>query len=208
MSEAGRIAGLRLVIVTDRRLARDLPAQLDAMLGAVPRGAALVQVREKDLGGAALLALVGEVVAVARRHGAAVLVNDRVDVALAAGADGVHLPEDGMSIGDARALGGERFVIGCSRHSANGAREAADHGADLVLIGPIWATPSKAGFGAPLGLAALGAARAGAVLCAIGGVDSAARAREARAAGADSVAAIRALWTADDPAAAARALAG
>ena len=196
---------LRLVIVTDRRLARDLPAQLAAMLDAVPPGAALVQVREKDLGGRALLALVEDVVAIARPRGAAVLVNDRLDVALAAGADGVHLPEAGLAVADARALA-PGAIVGCARHTA---ADAAACGADLVVLGPIWATPGK---GAPLGVAALAAARAAlparAALVAIGGVDDAARAAEARAAGATAVAAIRALWTAPDPAAAARALAG
>jgi thiamine-phosphate pyrophosphorylase len=198
----------RLVVVTDRRLVADtdeLCAKLDAMLGAAP---ALVQVREKDLGGRALLALVEAVLAVARRHGAPVVVNDRLDVALAAGADGVHLPEDGIAIADARAVAaavGRTILVGCSRHDAAGVRRAAAEGADLILYGPIFATPGK---GAPLGAAALRELAGTPGLCAIGGIDDAARAAEVRAAGVPAVAAIRALWTAADPAAAARALAG
>ena len=195
----------RLVIVTDRRLvagSAELCARLAAMLDAVP---AWVQVREKDLEGGALLALVREVVSVAHPRGARVLVNDRLDVALAAGADGVHLPEDGMSIADARAVAaacGREILVGCSRHDAAGVRAAA--GADLIVYGPVFATPGK---GAPLGAAALREVANVPGLCAIGGIDSAARAAEVRAAGVAAVAAIRALWTADDPAAAARALA-
>jgi thiamine-phosphate pyrophosphorylase len=190
----------RLVIVTDRRQARDLPAQLDAMLAAIPPHGAIVQVREKDLGGAALLAITQEVVDVARDR-ARVLVNDRLDVALAAGADGVHLPENGMPIADARALGAR--IVGCSRHSPAAARAALAAGADLVLLGPIYATPSKAAYGAPLGVGALAG---GARVYAIGGIETAEQAAACRAAGADGVAAIRALWTAPDPGAVARAL--
>ena len=197
----------RLVIVTDRRLVADtadLCARLDAMLGAAP---ALVQVREKDLGGRALLGLVEAVLSVARPRGAPVLVNDRLDVALAARADGVHLPEDGIGIADARraaAAVDRTILVGCSRHDAAGVRRAAQDGADLVLYGPVFATPGK---GAPIGVAALREVAGTPGLCAIGGIDDAARAAEVRAAGVPAVAAIRALWTAADPAAAARALA-
>ena len=203
-----------LVVVTDRRLVpRDeLVPRLATMLDAAP--GALVQVREKDLDGGALLALVEAIVSVARPRGAAVLVNDRLDVALAAGADGVHLPESGIEVATARQVAaacGRSIVVGCSRHDAASAARAARDGADLIVLGPIWATPSKLGMGAPLGPEVLGEARAGvgsACLIAIGGVETAARAAEARRAGADAVAAIRALWTAADPGAAARALAG
>lgn len=200
----------RLVIVTDRRLVKDtaeLCARLDAMLSGLRAAPALVQVREKDLGGRALLALVEAVLAVARRHGAPVLVNDRLDVALAAGADGVHLPEDGIAIADARAVAtavGRTITVGCSRHDAAGVARAAADGAELIVLGPIFATPGK---GAPLGVAALREVAGIAGICAIGGIDGAARAAEVRAAGVPAVAAIRALWIADDPAAAARALA-
>jgi thiamine-phosphate pyrophosphorylase len=205
-----------LMIVTDRRVAtgRAMLDRLASMLEVVAAGTAIVQIREKDLDGAALLALAREVVGVARPHGAAVLINDRLDVALAAGADGVHLPESGLAIAEARRVAaacGRSIVVGCSRHSAPGAGEAAAAGADLIVLGPIWATPSKASFGAPLGLEALTAARAAVgtvAVIAIGGVETAARAAAARQAGATGVAAIRALWGADDPAAAARALAG
>src|SRR5439155_20958069 len=98
-----------------------------------------LQVREKDLEGADLLKLVREVMA----WGAPVLVNDRVDVALAAGAAGVHLPERGLAVADARAVA-PGLVIGCSRHAPGPVP-----GAGLIQLGPIWDTPGK---GPPLGL--------------------------------------------------------
>jgi thiamine-phosphate pyrophosphorylase len=205
------------MIVTDRRLASGaaLLARLAAMLEVVSGAGAIVQIREKDLDGAGLLALTRDVIAVARPHGAAVLINDRLDVALAAGADGVHLPEAGLTVAEARHIAarcGRSILVGCSRHGAVGAAEAASAGADLVVLGPIWSTPSKAGILAPLGPGALVDARAAmppaVALVAIGGIETAARAAVARQAGASGVAAIRALWTAADPAGAARALVG
>jgi thiamine-phosphate pyrophosphorylase len=138
------------------------------------------------------------------------LVNDRLDVALACGADGAHLPDDGLPIAEARALAPPGFLLGASAHGADDALAKARAGADLVTLGPIWDTPSKAGYGPPLGLEPLRRAAAGlgagTALFAIGGVDSPARASEARRAGAHGVAVIRAAVGAADPGAASRAL--
>jgi thiamine-phosphate pyrophosphorylase len=191
----------RLLLVTDRRLARDVLAVVDAALAAVPPGTALVQVREKDLTGRALVELSRAVVAAARRRGARVVVNDRADVALASGADGVHLPEGGMEVEDARRILGASSLVGASVHDPDGA--AARAGADYLVAGPIWETPGKRAIGVA-GLEAI-LARAGAPVFAIGGVEVA-RADEALAAGAHGVAVIRAVMAAADPAAAAAAL--
>jgi thiamine-phosphate pyrophosphorylase len=196
-----RLAALRLVAITDPALpAAELVTRARALAAACPPGALLMQVRDKAAEGAALVTLVRALVAAVRPHGALLVVNDRLDVALAAGADGVHLPEAGMPLADARAIAGATRLVGTSRHSAAGAAEAARAGADLVQLGPIWATPSKAAYGAPLGPAELTAARArldaarsDACLVAVGGID-AARAQLAREAGAHAVAAIRAVW--------------
>lgn len=166
-----------------------------AAVAAVAAPSVLVQVREKDLDGGPLLALVQAALAT----GAFVVVNDRLDVALAAGAHGVHLPERGLSIESARGIaaahGASGFLIGASCHSIEGAHAAAEAGADLVQLGPIWDTPDK---GPPLGTSALAAARsglpAGARLVAVGGIDGDDRARLALRSGADAVAAIRAVW--------------
>ena len=138
--------------------------------------------------------------------GATVLVNDRVDAVVAAGAAGVHLPADGLSVEVARDLLGAEALVGRSTHSLEEARAAADAGADYVFLGPIWKTPSHPGTPA-LGPAALEAAAAAAAVrvIAIGGVTPE-RARSAREAGAWGAAAISALWLSDDPEAAARAM--
>ena len=196
-------AALRLVAITDLALVDGdaLVAAVAAMTAAVPVGALAVQLRARHLHGGALWQRARALRAVG---GVALIVNDRVDVARAVGADGVHLPESGLPPAVARAIA-PRSVIGVSRHAA-----AAQPEADLVQLGPIWATPSKAGLGEPLGVEALAAQRGGlapgAVLVAVGGIDGPARAEAAAAAGADAVAVIRALWLAADPAAAARAL--
>jgi thiamine-phosphate pyrophosphorylase len=199
-----------LVAITDRRrmVAPDVLARGDwdeiarafaAAIAPIAAPGVLVQVREKDLDGGPLLALVQA----ALGTGAAVVVNDRLDVALAAGAHGVHLPEHGLSIESVRGIVGSRdvpagFSIGASVHSIEGAHAAAEAGADLIQLGPIWETPGK---GPPLGPSALAAARPGlagrarvARLVAVGGVDGEDRARQALRSGADAVAAIRAVW--------------
>src|SRR5690606_4267950 len=140
----------RVVVITDRkRVPPDrIAPRLATMLAAVPRGSVLIQVREKDLDGGPLLRLVRDVLEVARPAGAPVWVNDRVDVALAAGADGVHLPETGLTIEEARAVVGDALAIGCSRHTADDVLAAAERGASLVQLGPVWSVPGK---GDPLG---------------------------------------------------------
>jgi len=173
----------------------EIARDFGAAIARIAAPGVLVQVREKDLDGGPLLALVRAALAT----GAAVAVNDRLDVALAAGAHGVHLPEHGLSIEAVRGIlaarGPADFAIGASCHSIEGARAAALAGAELAQLGPIWETPGK---GPPLGPAALAAARsalgARARLVAVGGIDSAERARDALRAGADAVAAIRAVW--------------
>ncbi len=161
-------------MITDRRLGDPRKQLARLALDGVH-----VQIREKDLEGRALLALVRDVMSL----GAPVWVNDRVDVARIANAHGVHLPETGLALADARLAGATR--IGCSRHSAADAL-AAD--CELVQLGPIFATPGK---GPPLGAEALAIATR-ATLVAVGGIDSPERAAAAIAAGADAIAVIRA----------------
>jgi len=177
---------IRVVAITDRRLMGETPEAfglaIERAVRGCPPGSVLVQVREKDLDGKHLL----ELISVARRY-TRVIVNDRIDVALAAGAIAVHLPESGLSVADARA----QFdgIIGVSRHAPD-----ASSGADLIHLGPIWPTPSKPD-AVPLGTGVLAAPHGDAYLVAVGGIDSPERAREAATAGADAVALIRAAWT-------------
>jgi thiamine-phosphate pyrophosphorylase len=192
------VVDARIVLVTDRHLApgNDVVAQLARVLGLLPARSALVQLREKDLPGRALFELATEVRALTRRFGSRLLLNDRIDVALATEADGVHLPEAGLAVAQARALLGPR-LIGVSTHSAKDAVAQARAGADLVFLGPVYTTPSKRAYGAPLGVEALRNAAAGigaaakTRLYAVGGIDSLERAREVRRAGAYGVAVVR-----------------
>jgi thiamine-phosphate pyrophosphorylase len=185
---------VNVVAITDRALmGSDVRAAIERVLARFGADRVVVQVREKDLDGGPLLTVVRAALAT----GARVIVNDRVDVALAAGAHGVHLPERGLAIADARALVGPSSSIGVSRHDLAGVADAAAAGANVIQLGPIWPSPGKA---APLGTDALTRAReliAGrAQLVAVGGIDSRARADAALAAGADAIAAVRWMWSA------------
>jgi thiamine-phosphate pyrophosphorylase len=174
---------------------------------ALDAGVRAVQVREKDLSALDLCRLTERLLARTRAAGAALLVNDRVDVALATGADGVHLTRKSLPPREARRLLGSERVIGLSCHSAAEAGEAAAEGADFAVLGPIYPTPSKTPFGPPLGLEVLRAARAACScpLLAIGGI-KADQVPAVLGAGADGVAVISAVLSAADPAAAAREL--
>jgi len=193
-------------LVTDGTLVPDVGAHLAAVLAGLAPGRVAVQLREKSLTGAALFALGCELAEICHTHGQLLLVNERLDVALASGADGVHLPVTAVGPAAARRLLGPSALIGVSCHSADEVARAAAGGADYATFGPVWATPSKARFGAPVGLDRLReASRLGLPLVALGGVEPALAPR-AIAAGAAGVAVIRAWLSGPDPAAAVRAL--
>jgi thiamine-phosphate pyrophosphorylase len=164
-----------------------------------------VQLREKDLGGRELVELARALLSICRRFDARLLINDRIDVALAVAADGVHLPVDSFSPADARSLLGPLAWIAASTHSVEEAQAAA--GADFLVFGPVYDTPSKRVFGAPQGLEALAevVSSVPVPVLAIGGI-TAANAREARRRGAAGLAVSRALLEADLPRSAARDL--
>src|SRR5512143_1203147 len=193
-------------LVTDRTHTNGRPL-LDVVTAALRGGVGAVQVRERGLTTRALLELAIALRAATRAAGAALLINDRIDVALACDADGVHLPGHSFAVEEARALLGPQRLIGVSTHHPHEVAAAAAAGADFAVFGPIFATPSKAAYGPPLGLDALPRARAAAPLplFAIGGIE-AGNADAVRARGADGVAVIRAVLAAEDPAAAAAVL--
>lgn len=138
--------------VTDRRRLR--PGDFEARIrGLIRWGIDFIQIREKDLADRELCLLARDVVALARSTSCRVLVNGRADVALAAGAHGVHLPSSGLRVGDLRPWLPDGFLVGVSVHSRSETMRAWAAGADYVLLGPVFATPSKAGQGHPLGLA-------------------------------------------------------
>lgn len=145
---------MKVVYVTDRRAAGDthLRETLAALSGAPGLS---VQLREKDASDQDTLAWAR----LARETLGAALplyVNGRFDIALSAGADGVHLPASGLPLARVRAATPRGFRIGVSTHSAAEARNAIEGGADLVLLGPVFDTPSKRAYGTPLGTRVLG----------------------------------------------------
>jgi thiamine-phosphate pyrophosphorylase len=202
-----RLADARLYLCTDGRRAQgDLAPFLDAVLG---NGVDIVQLREKGLEAGEELALLEVFAAACARHGALLAVNDRADIALAAGADVLHLGQDDLPPGVARRILGPGPVIGRSSHSPDqAAASAAEDGVDYFCAGPLWATPTKAGRpGTGLGLLSsvtgLGTARP---WFAIGGI-SFERLDQVLEAGATRVVVVRALTEAGDPGAAAAAFA-
>ena len=190
-----------LCYVTDRRnlagasaLAGDL--QLQKIEQAAKAGVDWIQLREKDLSGRELAAFTGQALARAA-CGSSILVNDRVDVAFASGASGVHLGEHSLPAEEAKRLvrqrcAKKRFIVGVSVHSLEGANQAEQSGADYVFFGPVYATPSKAAFGPAQGVERLQeiCKRAKIPVLAIGGI-TLANAGECLALGAAGIAAIR-----------------
>jgi len=143
-----------LYLVTDRHQirSRDLLWVLERALDGGVKG---IQLREKDLEGRELFDLAKKVRALCDVKHASLLINDRIDVALAAGADGVHLASASIPVQAARELIGNNKLIGVSTHSMTEAEEAERGGADFILFGPIYFTPSKSGYGQPQGIAPL-----------------------------------------------------
>lgn len=177
--------------VTDRRQlsSRDFQRRIRRL---IRWGIDFIQIREKDLADRELFLLAREVVVLARATSCRVLVNGRADVALAAGAHGVHLPSSGLRVDTLKSWLPEKFLVGVSVHSRNEAVQAQRTGADYVLLGPVFATPSKTGQGQPLGLEKLrGVCRAVSLpVFGLGGI-SAGTVQAVLDAGAAGVAAIR-----------------
>ena len=190
---------LRLCLVTDRSQTRgrELVGVVDECLAA---GLPAVQVREKDLAAADLAALCRQLRAPTRARNALLIVNDRTDVALATGADAVQRTGGSLAVDDIRAIAGRRLRIGASVHSVEDAVDAEARGADWVVFGPVYDTPSKRRYGAPQGLDALAkvSGRVRVPVIAIGGITPA-RVRDVRAAGARGVAAIAAILDTPSP---------
>jgi thiamine-phosphate pyrophosphorylase len=199
-----RLADARLYLCTGaRRQTGDLPQFLDAVLGA---GVDIVQLREKGLEAREELDLLAVFADACRRHERLLAVNDRADLALAAGADVLHLGQDDLPVPVARRILGPGPLIGRSSHDpCQAGAAAAEPGADYFCAGPVWVTPTKPGRPATgLGLLAhVARQRPARPWFAIGGI-SLRRLGDVLAAGATRVVVVRAITDADDPAAAAR----
>src|SRR6201995_378356 len=203
-----RLDRARLYLCVDARERQgDLPEFLDAVLGA---GVDVVQLRQKGLEAGQELAFLGVFREQAAKHGALFAVNDRADLAYAAGADVLHLGQDDLPVPVARAIIGPDPIIGRSSHAeAETSAAATEPGVDYFCTGPVWPTPTKPGRPAPgLPLVRYAATldqaghQTGRPWYAIGGIDLA-NLDQVLAAGARRVVVVRALTDAADPAAAA-----
>ena len=188
----------RLLVVTDRHQTngRPLVSLLQRVLSAA---APAIQLRERDLSARELLTLAREVQVLTASRRSQLLINDRIDVALALEGVGVHLRSNSLPVLVARELLGAQRLLGISVHTVEEGLLAQSQGADYVVLGPIYETPSKQMFGPPLGIHTLEkACRLISIpIIGIGGV-TAARAREMRCAGAFGAAVITAILGADD----------
>jgi thiamine-phosphate pyrophosphorylase len=197
--------GFSLYLVTDRSA---LPATSlqDVVESCLAAGLKAVQLREKDMAVRDLLGLAHTLRDSTRRHGAKLLINDRADVALAVGADGVQRAGTSLPVSALRAISPSGFLIGASVHAVDEARAAESAGADFLLFGPVYDTPSKRQYGPPQGLAALGQVSSAVSLpvFGVGGVTPG-RVAEVMRTGAAGVAVIGAILSAERPADAVKA---
>ncbi|OYV40987.1 MAG: thiamine-phosphate diphosphorylase [Thiomonas sp. 20-64-5] len=208
MAEAARrwpLAALRLHLVTDAALCG--PRGMEAVVAAAVRGGATcVQLREKHLDTRLFVERARALKALLAPLGVPLIINDRLDIALAVGADGMHVGQSDMPPGEVRCFL-PHALIGLSVENAAQVHAAANCPVDYLGVSPVFATPSKTDTASALGLEGLRALRAltRRPLIAIGGIDLD-NAAQVMAAGADGLAVVRALCAAPDPAAAAQAL--
>ena len=148
--EKQKLGFLRVYLITDlKRIGKD--RFLSAVEEALQGGVRALQIREKDLNPNDLLALALEVKPLVQRYHAKLFINDRADIAVMAGADGVHLTETSIQAREVKNSFPD-LIVGVSTHSIEGARRAETQGADFITFSPIYETPSKANYGPPQGL--------------------------------------------------------
>jgi thiamine-phosphate pyrophosphorylase len=198
-SYADRLRSSRVYLVLEA-------AAGSAVEPALRGGVDLVQLRDKEATDDEIVRAGRSLRELCAAHGALFLVNDRPDLALACGADGVHVGQDDMPVDEARAIVGDERIVGTSTHSPAQVDAAEASDADYYAVGPVFETPTKAGRAATgWDLIAYAAGRAAKPWFAIGGMDPS-TARAAAAAGASRVVVVRAIRDAADPEAAARAV--
>jgi thiamine-phosphate pyrophosphorylase len=206
MARRARATEYGLYVVTDEGLSKGL-GHTEIAERAVEGGADVIQLRDKRMEGRALMEHARAIRRLTKRAGRLFIVNDRVDVALASGADGVHLGQEDIPLRDARAIAPEGFIIGVTVHDVAEAEEAERGGADYIGLSPIFLTGSKSDAGAACGLGTLREVKARILIpvVAIGGIGPS-NAREVLEAGADGLAVISAVVSQEDVSAAAREL--
>lgn len=195
-----------LYLITDRNQVASGHSLISAVEAALQGGVKAVQLREKDLSVAELLPLAQGLRDLTRRYDAQLLINDHIDLALSVHADGVHLGGHSKPTDVVRSLVGPELLVGVSTHSKAEVNLAAEQGADFVTFGPVYTTPSKAGFGPPQGLETLTDVCNDSLLpvFALGGINLT-RVTEVQDAGANGVALISAIIASPNPRSAAEA---
>lgn len=196
----------RLYLITDRTQTAGRP--LSAVVAdALEGGVRMLQLREKDLSSRDLLDLAMELRQLTKSYNAQLIINDRIDIALAVGADGVHLGVASIPVAVVRGIVGKDFLIGYSAHAVSEALEAEQDGADFITFGPVFDTPSKRSYGQPLGLQTLSEAvkTLSIPVYALGGIKLSAMSRLLTT-GCRGIALISAVMAADDPCRAAEEL--
>jgi thiamine-phosphate pyrophosphorylase len=141
----------KLYLITDRKLTADRYSLIASVREALKGGVRAIQLREKDLDTRELLKLAYKMRELTAGYGARLFINDRLDIALAAGADGVHLTQNSIPANAVRKVVKKKLMIGVSTHSLKEAKEAEEAGADFITLGPVYRTPSKMKYGKPLG---------------------------------------------------------
>jgi thiamine-phosphate pyrophosphorylase len=141
----------RLYLITDRKLIADRYSLIAAVRLALRGGVKAIQLREKDLNARDLLKLAYKMRALTNKHEAKLFINDRFDIAIAVGADGVHLTQSSIPVHAVRNTVKKKLMIGVSTHSLKEAKEAEKGGADFITLGPVYRTPSKLKYGDPVG---------------------------------------------------------
>ena len=162
-------------------------------------GVRVVQLREKDLPARELFDMARWMRDLTREYHAHLFINDRVDIALAVEADGVHLGRQSMPVDAVRKIAGDRLCIGVSTHTMAEALDAEKDGADFITLGPVYKTPSKLNFGNPIGIEVLREvkSRISIPVLAIGGMKQD-KVKEVMDAGADGIALISAILTSEN----------
>ncbi len=145
----------KIYLITDQKQTYKQRRLIDIIEELLQAGIRMVQLREKDLSAAELYPLARDLRVLTHRYNARLLINDRIDIALAVGADGVHLGGHSLPIKKTREILGSHALIGVSTHSMSEAESAQNQGADFITYGPIFFTPSKAPFGSPVGVDSL-----------------------------------------------------
>lgn len=194
-----RLKGLKLYLITDRKLFNAQCSLYLALETALQAGVKYLQLREKRLPARKILDMAYWMRELTGEYGAKLLINDRVDIALAVEADGVHLGQKSLPAHAARKITGDNFLIGVSTHGIDEALQAERDGADFITLGPIYNTPSKLKYGDPIGVDMLKKvkSRVSVPVLAIGGIKTNA-VQEVVRGGADGVAVISGILAAED----------